>query len=93
MSAPGNANARRQPGERAIKLTDAPTLRRRVRHVNASFREAELGARKARRALREFAKTVTEARKVFAAPRSGVCERRKSMARFLRSETIGLRRS
>jgi hypothetical protein len=68
MSAPGNANARLQPGVRAIKLTDAPTLRRCVRHVNGSYGEAELRTEKARRALREFAKIVTEARKVFAAP-------------------------
>jgi hypothetical protein len=68
MSAPpGNANARRQPGERVNRLTDKPKLRRRVRHVNGSYSEIELRTAKARRALREFAKTVTEARKVFAA--------------------------
>ena len=64
---PGNANARRQPGERAIKQTDKPKLPTRIRHVNWSYGEAELCAPKARRALREFAKAVTEARKVFAA--------------------------
>ena len=44
MSAPENANARRQPGERAIKLTDAPPLRRRVRHVNGTSGLPELCA-------------------------------------------------
>ena len=59
------ANARRQPGERAVKQTDKAKLPRRIRRANGHYGEAELGAPKARRALREFAKTVTEARKLF----------------------------
>jgi hypothetical protein len=41
-----------------------------MRHVKASPREAERCAQKARCALREFAKNVTEARTVFEADRS-----------------------
>ena len=74
MSAPENANARRQPGERVMKRTDKPKLPTRIRHVNGSYCEAELCAPKARRALREFAKAVKEASNVFAGaggPRAG----------------------
>jgi hypothetical protein len=67
MRARENANARREPGERVNRLTDKPKLRTRMHHVNGSYGEAELCAAKARRALRKFAKAVTEARKVFAA--------------------------
>jgi hypothetical protein len=67
---PRKANARRQPGERISKLTDEAKLGTRVRHVKVSPREAGLCAQKARRALREFAKTITEARTVFEADRS-----------------------
>ena len=64
---PQKANARRQPGERAVKQTDKPKLPTRICRVNGGYGEAELLAAKARRALREFAKSVTEARNVFAA--------------------------
>jgi hypothetical protein len=64
---PEKANARRQPGERVNRLTDKPTLRTHTRSVNRSYGEAAPCAAKATRALREFAKTVTEARKVFTA--------------------------
>jgi len=39
-----NANARRQPGERVNKLTDAPKLRRSPRDVNATYGPPELCA-------------------------------------------------
>src|SRR5207253_2880356 len=45
MSAPpGNANARRQPGERVSNLTDKPKLRISPRNVNASHGPPELCA-------------------------------------------------
>jgi hypothetical protein len=44
MKPPGKANARRQPGERVSKLTDNTKLRKRVRHVNASYGPPELCA-------------------------------------------------
>ena len=68
MSAPPeNANARRQPGERAVKQTDKSKLPTRIHRVNGSYGEAESRPPKARRALAEFAKAVTEARHLFAA--------------------------
>ena len=44
MRSPQNANARRQPGERAIKLTDAAKVRRSPRNVNATYGPPELCA-------------------------------------------------
>ena len=44
MRSPQNANARRQPGERAIKLTDAAKVRRSPRDVNATYGPPELCA-------------------------------------------------
>jgi len=44
MSTPGNANARRQPGERVSNLTDKPKLRTSLRNVNASYGPPELCA-------------------------------------------------
>jgi hypothetical protein len=68
MIAPSEkANARRQPGERVSNLTNKTKLRTRKRHVNGTHGEVELRSEKARRALRKFAKIVTEARNVFAA--------------------------
>jgi hypothetical protein len=42
MSAPGNANARREPGERAIKQSYARTLRASKRNVNKTYGPPEL---------------------------------------------------
>jgi len=44
MKPPGNANARRQPGERVNKLTDAPKPPGLPRNVNASYGPPELCA-------------------------------------------------
>ena len=44
MSTPEKANARRQPGERVNKLTDAAKVRRSPRDVNATYGPPELCA-------------------------------------------------
>ncbi|HSS15466.1 MAG TPA: hypothetical protein VLQ29_00610 [Candidatus Dormibacteraeota bacterium] len=44
MSAPENANARRQPGERANKLAVESRLQARARDVNATYGLLELCA-------------------------------------------------
>jgi hypothetical protein len=44
MTAPQNANARRQPGERVIKLSDEQRLGVSIRDVNATYGPPELCA-------------------------------------------------